>query len=129
MKRHHRCPPLVPDKAGEQRDADCGRGDDGYLARHCRSVRSPRMRCRPGRRTPAVSRPVDDPGRLRIEALRHMTPGDPDGGQGEQRIDEKDRLPGEVVDGSAAQQGADGGSDGGEPRPGSDHPAALGFRK
>ena len=71
------------------------------------------------------ARPVDAARRLGIDAFRQTAPGDPEGGEAEQRVDEKDRLPGQVIDDPAAQQRADGGGDGGEARPGADGAAAF----
>ena len=67
--------------------------------------------------------------RLGIDAFRQTAPGDPEGGEAEHRVDEEDRLPGQVIDDPAAQQRADGGGDGGEARPGADGAAAFALGK
>src|SRR6266849_9985898 len=56
-----------------------------------------------------------------------MTPGNPDGRHCEEWVDQKDGLPGEVVDDPAAQQRADRGRDCGKSGPSTDRPSSLGI--
>src|SRR5205807_6839839 len=69
--------------------------------------------------------PVDTRRRFGIVALRHMTPGNPDGGPRQEWIDKKDGLPGEMVNDPTAQQRTDSGGNCGKPSPGPDGYAPL----
>ena len=64
---------------------------------------------------------------LGVAAFRHMSERNPDRRQREQRVDEKNPAPAEMIDDRAAEERADGAGDRGKSGPGPDRLAALGF--
>jgi len=58
-----------------------------------------------------------------------MVEGNQDRRQSQQRVDEKNPAPAEVIDDRAAEERADGAGDGRKSGPGPDRLAALGFRE
>ena len=132
-ERHHRRARLsfVPDERNEQEQAAGER-------RHHRHVsRSVAVGERDQSEGDAAetgegqqrARPVDPGRRFRIIALRQMTPCDPERGRCEERVDQKDEVPGQVVDDPTPHQRPGRGGNGRKSRPRADGPAALGLRE
>ena len=128
LERQHRCEaaPFGPQESGEQQHAAgerCGNSSIGQA--EIRRGHQSEAHAAETKQRQDGALPIERPRRLRIDAFGDLAEHDPDRRQRQDRVDQKNPAPAEMIDHPPAQQRPDRGGDGQKAGPGSDRLAAF----